>query len=404
MTEARSLLFGVIADDVTGALDSGVQFARIGIETSLLLSPCGYQEMPVHVVSTHSRNTDPLRAVQAVRQAVALLHGRQLFKKLDSTMRGQVGAEIAAVQAAAGIEKAVVCPALIEAGRTVRDGRLWVGDKLLQESDFAHDPTWPAATSDLASLIGLPVTHLSLEVVRAGAWALTDAIVAAPTSVVSTDACTVADLETIGEAAVMAGVLPCGALGLARSWLRACLEPGATEPIRPRLPTCRALLIIAGSLHPRTRVQVQRLSAERGLVVTDVQAGEDHCCEVIANELAAGRSVALTTPPPADGLGSPRAHSVHEPHPAIAQLGRVAHRICGQYRPDGLFLTGGDTAVAVFEEIGASAVQIMGEFQVGIPWGWLQGGCCAELPVITKAGGFGNEEALVQIMAATGAS
>ncbi len=164
---------GVIADDFTGAMDTGVQFVRVGLETALLLSPAHTLPIPVQVISTNSRNVDVATAQQQTVQAASLFRDRLIFKKIDSTMRGHIGPEIETVLGLTGLKKAVVCPAVIEAGRTIRAGKLWVEDVLLHQSDFAHDPSWPAATSDMASLVSLPATHLHLNTVRAGTNVLT---------------------------------------------------------------------------------------------------------------------------------------------------------------------------------------------------------------------------------------
>lgn len=62
---------------------------------------------------------------------------------------------------------------------------------------------------------------------------------------------------------------------------------------------------------------------------------------------------------------------------------------------DGLVLTGGETAAAVFRAIGCSSFDLGGEVLPGVVWGYLADGTYAGLPVVTKAGGFGDENTLL---------
>ena len=70
----------------------------------------------------------------------------------------------------------------------------------------------------------------------------------------------------------------------------------------------------------------------------------------------------------------------------------------------GLVLTGGETALAVCRALGATAIHICGELEVGIPWGRLAGGVAPGLPVVTKAGGFGGPESILRIVNALASS
>src|SRR5581483_11321428 len=236
MTSPATGLLGVIADDFTGALDAGVEFVRAGLEAALLLRPHGGEPAQVQVVSTGSRDASAAAARRRVAAAARLLAGRRIFKKIDSTMRGHIEPEVTALLDATSLAKAVICPAAIEAGRTVREGRLHVHGALLHTSAFARDPRWPAATSDLVQLAGGAATHIALPAVRAGSAALAEAIASAPTRIVTVDACTLADLDVVSQAVVAGNSLPCGALGLARAWARqfACAPPAALVPLRGR--------------------------------------------------------------------------------------------------------------------------------------------------------------------------
>ncbi len=395
MQENRTSQLGIIADDLTGALDTGVQFVRAGLETVLLLSPRHALPAQVQVMSTNSRDVDVAAAQQQAAQAAERLRGRLIFKKIDSTMRGHIGPEIESVLRVIGVEKAVVCPAVIEAGRRVRDGKLWVNDALLHESDFAHDPSWPAVTSDIASLLGLPVTHLYLKTVRAGADVLARAISDAPTQIIAVDACDDSDLVVISQAILARNYLPCGALGLARSWVRELVGSRRIE-LGPTLQGSAApVLVVAGSRHPKTRIQVHRVASERGLVIIEVTVAMDDSgneqWQAMAEALSEGRSLVIRAP-------LEEIRQVSHRRALDVTLGKLTLRVCQEFELEGLILTGGATASAVCQALETVAVRILGELQIGVPWGRLVGGVASGLPVVTKAGGFGHADSLIRIV------
>ncbi len=75
-----------------------------------------------------------------------------------------------------------------------------------------------------------------------------------------------------------------------------------------------------------------------------------------------------------------------------------AQRACREFDLGGLFLTGGETALAVCRALGATEIDILGELEAGIPWGRLAGGIAPGLQVVTKAGGFGRSDSLVHVL------
>jgi uncharacterized protein YgbK (DUF1537 family) len=393
MSVAINNVIGVIADDFTGALDAGVEFVRAGLETILLILPEYNQPAAVQVINTGSRDTDVITAQQRVTQAARRLLGRRIFKKIDSTMRGHIGPEIEAIFSVTGIQKAVVCPAVIEAGRTVQEGQLRVSDVPLHETAFAYDPFWPASTSDMAELVGRPITHVTLATVRAGPTALAHAITRAPTQIVTVDACTHDDLAVI-SLATTEDTLACGALGLARAWANRFKHEPTPELALVMQSNGRPVLIVAGSRHPKTIAQVNRLIAERAVTSIEVAVGveqqrKQEWIGAIIAALSARRSIVIRAP-------------VAELAPEPAQralveiLGELTAIVCREAALGGLVLTGGETASAICQRLGAGAVQILGELEVGVPWGQIIDGMGAGLPLVTKAGGFGRADALVR--------
>ena len=135
----------VLADDLTGALEAGAKLSA----PVRLFGPCSEPPPETLVVDTESRHLDPAQAAQRVRDTVAQYRPELIFKKTDSTLRGNIGPEIAALG-----DSVVFLPAYPELGRIVRGGHLYVDGKPLHQTPFAHDPHHPARSSSVAELLG----------------------------------------------------------------------------------------------------------------------------------------------------------------------------------------------------------------------------------------------------------
>jgi D-threonate/D-erythronate kinase len=141
---------GIVADDLTGALDAALPFAERGYRAGVRLDRKASLTLDVMAFSTDSRADAADVAADKVRDAIfdlKTLGARRLYKKIDSTLRGPFGAEILAALQAAGQAAAWVCPAFPEQGRVVRDGILCVHGEPLDVSPFG---------SPLAGVSSLP--------------------------------------------------------------------------------------------------------------------------------------------------------------------------------------------------------------------------------------------------------
>src|SRR4051794_22948217 len=210
---------GVVADDLTGAADGGVQLARAGYRTAVAFHgapvPGDGSGLDAVVLDTDSRALPPDPARGRVRDAMrAVAVTPIVLKKIDSTLRGHVGAEVAAALDASGRRVAIVAPAFPAARRTTDGGVQLLDGRPVDRTRFAHDPVSPVREAHLPALLaadGLDgVRH-----VRAGDGAgLADAIAAG--RCVVADARTDDELEAIVRAvADPADVLWVGSAGLA---------------------------------------------------------------------------------------------------------------------------------------------------------------------------------------------
>ncbi len=406
----------VIADDFTGANDTGVQLAKKGARTDVLLRSDGAisRHADVLVVNTESRALPAERAAEAVSQALrAWCQSEQtvpiIYKKIDSTFRGNIGAEITAAMQVSGKRLALIAGAIPAAGRITRNGECLVNHVPLLETEFASDPRTPIVSSRIATLIGLqsalPVYECSLEQVRSGA--LADRLIqiaGKERALIVLDAEQESDLQAIALAAFQLPEVPLlvGAAGLANALpAERYLTPLQQLPV----------LVIAGSMSEATRRQVEQAQRQGRLDVVDADvecllspqadAHSAHIIEAACEILLRQRHCAIRTSRRADdrnnieALAARYALDREELGARLSQrIGDITLAILERTRTGGLFLTGGDMATAVANALGAEGYRIQREVVPCIPCGTFINSEIDDLPVITKAGGFGSDNTL----------
>lgn len=384
----------IIADDLTGAADTGVAFASQAT-TLLILSP-HTPPADVIVLSTESRDLPRDEAHARVRAAIARVSDAMwIYKKIDSTLRGDPAGELAAVLDTLNETRALVAPAFPAQGRTTRNGQQLVNGVPLEQSAFAR----AISISNLVALFAhvAPTTLLKLDVVRAGEAAIHAHL--ADARVIIADAETDADLDAIAEAALRARVrVWCGSAGLARAMARRlALTPSVSAP-RVALKQRGITLAVIGSRHPRTREQVEFARAhgiaivqpDARVLTAESETGIAATRERIAAQM--DRAVILTT------IGLDDAPLAGRE--LAARLAHIVAPLIARGNISKLVLSGGDIAAAVCHALDADALWLRGEVEAGVPWGVLLGGASAGLVVVTKAGGFGNAETVWNAMRA----
>src|SRR5438046_1680938 len=269
MSPAAQLPLTIIADDLTGACDTGALFAARG-PVPVTVWPDAALRAPVSVVDTETRALDPADAARRVSAVARSVARTRIFKKIDSTLRGPIGAELDALLRATSAAGALVCPALPSEHRVVVERVLTVGAVPVAETAIAEDPTFPraAGTSNVVDLLrpqlDRPFAWIPLGRVREGGRPLTARLVRLAGMVIVADAETDADLDTLVEAVLELDAPPLlvGAAGLALALARRLgLAAARVDP-----PAGERWLIVAGSQHPATRRQVEA-ARDAGLMV-----------------------------------------------------------------------------------------------------------------------------------------
>lgn len=151
-------MIGVIADDLTGAAELGGVGLRHGLKVEVILQGECKSEADLICFDTDSRSCTAKEA--ALRAAAAAIKMRKagarwIYKKVDSVLRGQVLAEIRAIQSALGLNSALLVPANPGLGRTIRNGRYYIKGKPIHQTDFARDPEYPRTSANVVELLGV---------------------------------------------------------------------------------------------------------------------------------------------------------------------------------------------------------------------------------------------------------
>ncbi len=414
---------GVIADDLTGASDTGVQFARRGARTVV---PLDWHDLTslvrradVLVLNTNSRAAAPRVAAQRARVAAEALRRagvEAVYKKIDSTFRGNVGQELDAILDVFPSPLAILTPAFPPAGRAVQDGTLLVGGVPVHRTAIGRDPVTPVRESHLPTLLGQqaprPVHLLRLDWLRgraARARRILREWSAASPGIVLADAVTPKDLDRLAHLVVQEGLfgVAAGSAGLANalgailSWpLRACrVKPDGKSPV----------LLVVGSPNPTSLEQVawvekdSRVTVIRAALPAVVADGDryrgelDRVVKKARAEIMAGRDAVLTLAQRSPSRSGRTQVLRPTASRAISEfLGQATRLVAHDARPGGLLLCGGDIAIAACSALGASGIELQGEVEPGVPWGRLVGGDLADLAAVTKAGGFGKVEAFAR--------
>ncbi len=392
----------VIADDLTGAADCGIAYCLAGLSTFVSLGTAA-PPADVEVVSVDTDTRHEAAEIAAERTFTAAAHAyrsgsRSIYKKIDSTLRGNVGVEVAATHRAAALHTkgapiVIAAPAFPGTGRTMRDGRVLVKGVPLDQTD-----TWRgsgmAGPADLASILagaGLSVDRVGLDVVRRGPDALRahlQDLLGSGVNAVVCDTDEEQDLRMIAEggARLSEPVVWCGSGGLARHHAAANARP-AKRPLK--LPDrTGSVMVLVGSRSDLAREQARLLASRRGLETITVapetllaREGPPWAAAAgaVRGAIAAGPDVLLVS-------GLEHLLDLGSGLALAAGLAQLALANVSSLR--GVVATGGDVARAVMLALGAGGLHLVGEVEPGVPIGVT--GTEPPLALVTKAGAFGD--------------
>lgn len=327
-----------IADDLTGALEVGAKFAAHGLDATVLtdipaeLGP----RWRILILDLETRHLPAYGAAARTSQVATLARDsgvQLLYKKTDSTLRGNIGAEFRALADIFRDQRITYVPAYPDLGRTVSNGQLYIHGKPVHETDFANDPWSPVRTCEISSILGdVRAVILDAECTR--------------------------DIE-LAARVILDGPPPQICAGPAAIAEALAAGIGNDRTANVQLPHVGRCLVVNGSMHPASLEQMS-IAIEAGVL-------DEHW-----------KAFDL----PVDGSGRQRA----------LHVGDHVRRILDAESFDAIIVFGGDTAFGVHRVLGSAPFEVIGEIMPGVPVSR-----SGDLIWITKAGGFGPPDILAEI-------
>ena len=379
----------IIADDFTGALDTGIQFQgehtalRFGQNSDSYLKSLA-PDTQVLIVDAETRHLPPQEAGAIVGQIAADAAAAGvtcIYKKTDSGLRGNIGAELAAVLEHFPGQVLHFVPALPRLNRITQNGVQYINGQEVAASVFGRDPFEPVKQSCVADIIAqqtsVPVTLASsVEAVQQG--------------IAVYDAATVSDLEKIARDLRESGQfrLLAGCAGFAQM-LPELLGITVTAAPPPKLP--RRLATICGSINPITLAQMDAAES----------AGTPRIRLTVQQKLNDSNTIVEC-----DGLGDPEGLSAFREKLGLSlaqmrcRISETMGLLLKTFLDDGLeatwMVTGGDTLMAFMHLAELHEMTPICEYTPGVV---LTSVCMNGKTVylLTKSGGFGEERLLLDL-------
>lgn len=399
----------VFADDLTGTLDTAVQFAMRGIDVISFPTVASFEENSdwshqVYVLNTNSRHLakeDAYQTLYTLALAVKSRGCRFIFKKTDSALRGNIGAEICGVMAAYRSSRMVFAPSYPDMERYTKEGIHYYKDTPISESVFGRDPFDPVRYSSVAQIIE-QTGEVRVVNLPAGAAIDTPSV---PTVFV-VDAQTNDDLRTaygmakgLGKPFLMAG---CAGLAMA---LAEELEGKAK--VGRCIPKIDAVLVVSGSMNQITMQQVSYLSIADypvRLLYSNVELSAEFldspACDSLTDDVCAElekKHVAIlaTAGGRKDGV-----ETVDDSdREAIAwAIAMIAKKILDRKKDCALVVLGGDTLLSVVSTLFSGSLFPVGEIMPGVPLSLAHYKDGSDCLIATRSGGFGQDNAVETII------
>jgi hypothetical protein len=417
------MLWGALADDLTGGLELAAAMAAEGLDTRFVTEPGAVRECADAQAVVVGRKTrvapvdEALRAFCEAADALRAAAVPRLFFKycatFDSTDRGNIGPCADLLLDRSGAAYTAFCPSFPEYGRAVFQGHLFAGDRLISESPKRLDPLTPMTDPDLVRVlqrqtprrVGL-VAH---ETVRDGADAVrrrAEALAAAGVPHMIVDAISHADLVTIAAASadwpLMTGNTSIAAHYPAQ-WRAAGLLRG--EPASVRLPAVAGPgVVLAGSCAERTGAQLRRFGERHRVWRVDLERVDDP--DAHADDLAGLVAKAMREAPVAVTVGAdPDTVQRVQRRLGVAGAAALGERLLGglavRLHAAGarrFLVAGGETSGAVLHHLGVTRLRVGPFASPFMPVAVGHDGRGEPLAFCLKSGKLGDEDAFELVL------
>ncbi|GAA0846274.1 D-threonate kinase [Bifidobacterium pullorum subsp. gallinarum] len=415
----------IIADDLTGANDSGVQLARHGLKTSVLFD---MDEDNIHhydavVFDTDSRSITSEEAYRRVSRAAQFLTDAgfdTIFKKMDSTMRGNIGIEIDALYDIVKPDFMMIVPGYPKNNRTILDGTHYLNGVPLAETEIANDPKTPVTHSYLPDLLQLQTKHavgvISVRDLNAGRDHIKNKLkewIEQDIPYVLVDSTEEAHLEQILRITKQLDYdfAWAGSAGIA-NYLPSHYDI-SSRPVELTIKQNQGpILTVVGSVNKNSRAQLKLLLEQTDVYpvpfssykAVSAQAERDEeiqrVYEEVKTQALQGKDIVIYST--AEQSDVEQARAVGETrglnHTEVSnEIVRAIGEICAKLLENGYFqgvsMTGGDTAKQICMKWKISGFELLDELEIGVPISKFLS--VDDLYVITKAGGFGKPDVFI---------
>ncbi len=404
----------VIADDFTGAMDTGVQFKAKGtliqiasekcLET-LKKTDCDLQVLIVDAETRHMTAQNAYQTVYQIVQAAVAAGVPCIYKKTDSGLRGNIGSELTAVLDASGKKQLHFIPAFPLINRITVNGVHYIDGEPVAQSVFGKDPFEPVHSSKVKEIVRSQSemqTHLMGSAVPE----------VLPEGILVYDSATDEDLKQIAQSLKAQGELKllAGCAGFA-SVLPELLDLDQTEPQFPPIP--QKLLVICGSINPITLRQLDEaqnagalriqlapeqklddswLTSPDGLRVTAewmTRLKDAPLAMVEGNQTGAEDATA--------SCASRMGMSLEQVRAQISRtMGGVLERLLSLGLEATVLVTGGDTLLAFMQRVGLDKLIPLGELAPGVVLSQIEYRR-KKYAILSKSGGFGSDRLLLDL-------
>ncbi len=411
------LRVGILADDLSGATAVASEFARAPMATfvtdRLTVEEASRLRADVVAINTRTRYappTDARRVIESVAHGLRKAQPSVVIKKIDSMLRGPMGAEIDAVFEAFGFAKCVLVAAVPSQGRTTVDALQMSNGRPIAELMGQEDPSCRPQSSHIPTVLARGSSRaigcIGLQAVREGPDRVRSEVVACEAPLLVADCESDADMVNIIRGAWSADVrFFAGTYGMGAALMPLLREEGQGRPV----------LVVAGSMSATTRAQVEHLLHARearhvplhaGLALegADATAVIAACRTAVSDALAAnGVAVVTTAHDPEDDarlrrLGRERGWSERDVAYQVEKL------LCAALKEvvplaSAVIATGGSTGEALLEALGAHTLEVQPlEALAGSPVARVRGGGLDGLRYLTKPGSFGGRDGLERMV------
>ena len=411
----------IVADDFTGANDTGVQFSKKHLKCIVITNKDfinkSLKDFDVLVIDTESRCDDKETAYRKTYEIGKIIKAeniKYIYKKMDSTFRGNIGAEISGMMDSLDIRHSILVPALPSNERTTVNGNVYVKGVLLAETEVADDPKTPVRESFIPAIISYQTDKktgvINYEDVQSGKHNLIQKVqqlIKNGIQIIIIDAKVNADMDLIASVItdIKEKILFAGSSGLAE------FLPNYFDIKKEK----KSNIIIAGSVSEVTRNQISFAMENLPVKLIDIDTerlftGEqekekNRIFDIIKESSRKGEDIIIRSAPSkaiitkSFEIGQKYGLNKFKVSETIASfLGEVARYIILEIKINGIFFTGGDTAIKAAQCLNISGTIIQDEILPFIPYGYFAEERYKNIIIASKAGGFGNEDAIFHVL------